>query len=106
MGSVAPKLPNQGPGDLMQNQQIQNGELCGSLSHKLIRLSCSGHMGREVPKTQVLGGCCSILRKLKTTPPVQEVLFDLQIVGGWETVTRCKCLRTCITLSFSTSTGS
>lgn len=49
MGSVAPQLPNQGP-DLMQNLQIQDGELCSSLLHTLIRFSFSGHRGREVPK--------------------------------------------------------
>lgn len=65
--------------------------------------------GREVPKAQVFRGCSPILRKLKTTPPVKEVSFDLQIVAGWElreTVRRCKCLNTCITFFFSTSTGS
>lgn len=38
MRSVAPQLPNQGPGDHMQNQQIQEGELCGSLPHTFIKV--------------------------------------------------------------------
>lgn len=83
MASVVPQLPNQGP-DLVQNQQIEDGELCGSLLHMLVRFSCSGHREREVPKAQVFEGCSPILRKWKTTPPVKEVSFDLQIVGGWE----------------------
>lgn len=68
----------------MQNQQIQDGELHGSLYHTLIRFSCSGHKGREVSKAQVFGSCSPVLRKLKTAPQVKEVSFDLQIVGGWE----------------------
>lgn len=49
MGSVVPQLPNQGQ-DLMQNVQIQDGELRGSLLHTLIGFSCTGHRGRKVPK--------------------------------------------------------
>lgn len=92
-GSVAPQLPNQRQVDLMQNQQIWDRELRGSLPHTLIMFSCSGHSGRVVPKAQVLGNCNSILRKLKTTPPVKEVLLDLQIAGSWESYKMGNCYK-------------
>lgn len=85
-GSVVLHLPNQGLGDLMQNQQIEGGERSVFSPCTLLSFGFSGHSARQMPKEEEAGGDCLVLRtvQVKTTPSIQEFCVDLQIVGGWE----------------------
>lgn len=62
-GSVVLYLPNQGLGDLMQNQQIQGGKQSGSSPCTLLSFGFSGHRVRQMPKAQVAGGDSPVRRR-------------------------------------------
>lgn len=62
VGSVVLHLPNQGLGDLLQNQRIQDGKRSTSSPYRLLSFGFPFHRVRQVPKAQVAGGDCPVLR--------------------------------------------
>lgn len=61
-GSVVLHLPNQGLGDLVQNQLIEGGERSVSSPCTLLSFGFSGHRVRQMPKEEEAGGDCPVLR--------------------------------------------